>query len=99
MTTIGGEPGQPEGAVARAEDLGQLLVDDLDDLLAGVQALQHFSADGPLADARHEVLDDLVVDVRLEQGEANLAHGGIDVRLGDAAAAGQAPEDVAQSAG
>ena len=91
--------GQVEGAVAGAEDRGQLLVDDLDDLLAGVEALEHVGADGPLADARHEVLDDLVVDVRLEQGEANLAHGGIDVGLGDAAAAGQLAEDVAQAVG
>ena len=88
-------PGEAEGAVAGAEDRGQLLVDDLDDLLAGVEALQHVSANRPLADARHEVLDDLVVDVGLEQGEANLAHRGIDVGLGDAAAAGQAAEDVA----
>ena len=44
-----------------------------------------------------EVLDDLVVDVRLEQGEADLAHGGVDVGLGDAAAAGQAGEGLAQA--
>ena len=56
-------------------------------------------ADRPLADPRHEVLDDAEVDVRLEQGEAHLAHRGIDVGLGDAAAAGQAAEDATQSFG
>ena len=56
-------------------------------------------ADGPLADARHEVLDDPEVDVRLEQRKADLAHRGVDVRLGDAAVAGQAAEDATQSFG
>ena len=53
-------------------------------------------ADGPLADAGDEVLDDLEVDVGLEQGEADLAHGGIDVGLADPAAAGQVAERLAQ---
>ena len=45
-----------------------------------------------LADPGDEVLDDLEVDVRLEQGQADLAHGGVDVGLADPAAAGQAAE-------
>ena len=49
-------------------------------------------ADGLLAHPGDEVLDDLEVDVRLEQREADLAHGGVDVGLGDPAAAGQAAE-------
>ena len=43
-------------------------------------------------DAGHEVLDDLEVDVRLEQRQADLAHRGVDVGLADAAAAGQVGE-------
>ena len=58
-------------------------MDDLDDLLAGGEALEDLGADRPLADAGDEVLDDLEVDVGLEQGEADLAHRGIDVGLGD----------------
>ena len=54
-------------------------------------------ADGLLADARDEVLDDLEVDVGLEQGEADLAHGGIDVGLADPAAAGQVAEGRSQA--
>ena len=46
-----------------------------------------------------EVLDDLVVDVRLEEREADLAHRGVDVGLGDAAVAGQLAEGVAQAVG
>ena len=49
-----------------------------------------------LADARDEVLDDLEVDVRLEQREPDLAHGGVDVGLADPAAAGQVAERLAQ---
>ena len=57
-----------------AHELGQLLVHDLHDLLAWRQALLDFLADGALADALDELLDDLEVDVRLEQREADLAH-------------------------
>ena len=84
--------GQAEDAVAGTEERDQLVVDDLDDLLAGGQAREHVRADGLLADAGHEVLDDLEVDVRLEQGEPDLAHGGIHVGLADPAAAGQVAE-------
>ena len=54
-------------------------------------------ADGLFADARDEVLDDLEVDVGLEEGEADLAHGGIDVGFADPAAAGQGAEGLAQA--
>ena len=88
-----------ERAITGAEDRGQLLVHDLDDLLTGVEALEHLLADGTLAHSGDEVLDDAEVDVRLEQRQAHLAQGGIDVRLGNAAAATQAAEDAAQSFG
>ena len=81
----------------RRQDRGQLLVDDLDDLLAGVEALEDLGADRALAHAGHEVLDHLEVDVRLEQGEADLAHRGVDVRLGHAATAGQPGEGLAEA--
>ena len=68
-----------------------------DDLLAGGQAAQDVGPDRPLADPRHEVLDDLEVDVRLEQAEPDLAHRGIDVGLADPAAAGQVAERLAQA--
>ena len=50
-------------------------MDDLHDLLAGRDALQHLRAERPLAYALDEVLDDLEVDVCLEQRETDLAHG------------------------
>ena len=97
IATTAGLPDRWNVAVARADSsVDQLVVDDLDDLLAGRQALEDLVADGLLADARDEVLDDLEVDVRLEQREADLAHGGIDVGLADPAAAGQVAERLAQ---
>ena len=75
------EPGR--GA---AHQLGQLLVDDLDDLLAGVELLAHLDAQAALLHGRRELLDDLEVDVRLEQREADLAHRAIDVVLRQRAA-------------
>ena len=67
-------PGERELRRARAHQRGQLLVDDLHDLLAGRQALGDVLADGPLAHLLDEVLDDLEVDVGLEQREADLPH-------------------------
>ena len=80
---------EAERPVARRQERGELLVDDLHDLLAGGQALEDLGADRTLAHAGDEVLDDLEVDVGLEQGEADLAHRGVDVGLGHAAATGQ----------
>ena len=77
-----------ERPIARAEDGGQLLVDDLDDLLAGVEAFENLCTDCARPDPRDEVLDDAEVDVCLEQGQTDVAHGGIDVGLGHPAAAG-----------
>ena len=64
--------------VAGAHQRGQLLVDDLHDLLARRQALEHVRAERALAHAADEVLDDLEVDVGLEQREPDLAHGARD---------------------
>ena len=85
-----------EGRGRRPTQRDQLLVDDLDHLLTRRQAVEHVGADGLLADARDEVLDDLEVDVGLEQGQADLAHGGVDVGFADPAAAGQVAERLAQ---
>ena len=86
-----------ERPVAGRQERGELVVDDLDDLLAGGQALEDVGADRPLPDPRDEVLDDLEVDVSLEQGEPDLAHRDIDVGLADAAAAGQVGERRAKA--
>ncbi len=69
-----------------AHQLGQLLADDLDDLLSGVQAADHVGAHAALLQLGRELAHDLEVDVGLEQREADLAHRRIDVLLGQRAA-------------
>ena len=66
--------GERELRASLAHDRGQLVVDDLHDLLARREALRHLGAGGALLHARDEVLDHLEVDVRLEEGEADLPH-------------------------
>ena len=68
---------------------GKLLVDDLDDRLGGGEGLQHVGAHGPLGHLSDELLDHLVADVRLQQGQADLPHSLLDVGLGETALAPQ----------
>ena len=89
--------GQVEGPITGRQQRRELVVDDLHDLLARRQALEDIGADGALLDPGDEVLDDLEVDVGLEQGEADLAHRGVDVGLADAATAGQRSERLAKA--
>ena len=76
--------------VAAAHELGKLLVDDLDDLLGGGQALQHVAAHAAVGDPGDKVLDHLVADVRLQQCQAHLPQAGLDVTLREPALAPQA---------
>ena len=97
IATTAGLPDRWKTRSPAPKEVDELVVDDLDDLLPGGEAVEHVAADGLLADARYEVLDDLEVDVRLEQGEPDLAHGGVDVGLADPAAAGQVAERRSKS--
>ena len=85
--TVGGLLGERELRVAAAHEGRQLLVDDPHDLLAGREALRHLGAERAGPHLRHEVLDDLEVDVGLEQREADLAHRARDGVLVELAAA------------
>ena len=91
--------GQPDAAGLAAEDLDELLVDDLDDLLRRVQRLGDVRAARPLLDGADEGADDRQGDVGLEQRDADLARGGVDVGLGQPALAAQAGEDLVQAVG
>ena len=72
-------------------------MDDLDDLLLGPHALDELLADGPLLDARHELLDDVVIDVGLEQRRADLAQALADVRLGQQSAGPEPAEGAGEA--
>jgi hypothetical protein len=81
------------------EDLDQLIVHDLDDLLARLDAVQHVGPQRALAHASHELLDNLEVDIRLEQRETNLAQGDVEVGLGDLGLASQTGSDRLETRG
>jgi hypothetical protein len=73
----------------RAQRFDQRIVDDLDHHLAGLDRLDDRSANrlgaGPVDERAH----DLERDIGFEQRAAHLAHGGVDVLLGESAAAGE----------
>ena len=66
--------GVDEARVAGAHQRGQLVVDDLDDLLARGDRLDDVVAHRALADLRREVLHDIEIHVCFEQRKADLAH-------------------------
>jgi hypothetical protein len=68
---------QPPGLAA--EDADEFLVDDLHDLLGRVQRRADLRALGALLDPSDEAADDGQRDVSLQQREADLAAGGVDV--------------------
>ena len=84
--------GSRDLGVGTAHQLGQFLVDDLDDLLGGRQALQHVAAHAALRHLGHKVLDYLVADVGLQQRQTHLTHASADIRLRQAALAPQVLE-------
>ena len=74
-------------------------MDDLDDLLAGLEALQHVLAERALAHRADELLDDLEVDVGLEEREADLARRARDRLLVEARAAPEVADGVLEPVG
>ena len=80
-----------------SEHVDQLVMHDLDDLLAGLDSVEHVGADRLLAHAGNEGLDDLVVDIGLQQGKPDLAQGDVKVGLGDLGLATQAGGDGLQA--
>ena len=68
-----------------AEKGGDLVVEDLHDLLAGRDRAQDGFTEGLFLDPGDEILRHGELDVGLEQGEAHFAKGVGDVRLGDLA--------------
>ena len=64
-------------------------VDDLDDHLAGLDRLDYRRADRLGPRAVDKGAHDFERDVRLEQRAPHLPHRGVDVLLGEGAAAGQ----------
>jgi len=68
-------PAQVERVVDRPHQIDEFLVDDVDQLLGGIERAEHGFADRLLVDPLHEVLDDGQAHVGLEQSPLNLPAG------------------------
>ena len=90
---------EDELRVARAHQLGELLVDDLHDLLARLEPLEDVLPERALPHRADELLDDLEVDVGLEEREADLARGARDGLLVEAGLAPEVAEGVLEPVG
>jgi hypothetical protein len=86
-----------ELAGGAAEGLDELLVDDLDDLLRGAEALRDLRTLGALLDPADEVAGDEDVDVGLEQRDAQLATDLVDLLVGELPAAPELVEDSVEA--
>ena len=71
----------------------ELVMDPLDHLLAGADAVEDFFAHALPADSRHEIPGHLVVDVGLQQGHADFPHGIADIGFGEPPVAPEFPEN------
>ena len=83
---------EPDRRIDRPHQLDQLVVDDLDDLLLGPNALDQLRPDRLVGDPGHELLDDVEIDVGLEQRVADLAQTLLHVRFGQHAADAEPPK-------
>ena len=100
MMTVGGCLAKPDACASRPPRMrDELLVDDLDDLLGGVERLADLGAEGALAHRAGELLDDGQRDVGVEQGEPDVADRRVDVGLREPALAAQVLEGRGQAVG
>src|SRR4029450_1216445 len=88
--------GHLEPGIARAEELHQFIVNDLNDLFSGLDALDDLLTDGLALDLVDEISRHLEIDVGIEKGEADLAERLRDVGFGDSPQAAQVPKDFLQ---
>ena len=78
--------------VDRPHQPDQFLVDDVDQLLGGIERLEDRFAHGLIAHPLHEVLDDREADVGLQQRPLDELQAVAHVRLGEPAASAQGPQ-------
>ena len=97
ISTVTSSVPEVERVIDRAHQVDQFLIDDADDLLAGVERLEHLLADGLLGDARHEVADDREADVGFEQRLLDELQPVAHVRFGQLALAAERLEGGTQA--
>jgi hypothetical protein len=91
--------GEAQAAGLAAQNGDQLIVDDLDELLRGIQRLRDLNTERPLLHVRDEGPGDREGDIRLQQGDTDLACCGVDVRFAEAALAPQGLEGIRKAVG
>ena len=96
---MGGRDGIRDLERLATEHRGELGVDDLHHLLAGIERLAGGDADGLLADAGDDVADDADVHVGLEQGRADLFQDLVDVGFGEPTLAADLLDDAFEACG
>lgn len=79
------------GGIA-AEELGEFVVEDFDDLFARFDGFEDIDAEGFFFDAGDEIFGDGELDVGFEESDADFAQGIGDVGFGDAAYAAEVAE-------
>ena len=84
--------GQIDTAGLATQNVLEFLVDDLDDLLAGVQCLGHLGTQSTFLDGGGEFPDHGNGDVGLEKGAADFPYGGVHIRFGQPTLAAQVLE-------
>jgi hypothetical protein len=92
-------PGAGQGGFTFAEEFDELVVDDLDDLLARGDGLEDLLADALRLHPLDEIAGDLEMHVGGEQGGAHFLEGGRHVFLGELAHAAEIAEGAAQFIG
>ena len=91
--------GEVETAGLPAEDADEFVVDDLDDLLAGIECARDLLGQGAFTDPAGEGTHDRQGDVGVEQGTSDLTNGGIDVGFGQPALPAQILESRGEPVG
>ena len=91
--------GEIQRRVLRAEQRHQFVIDDFDDLLAGLHRLNHFRAQRLLLHTLDEIARDLEVHIGVEQRHAHLAQRVADVALGNFPKPAQVFENLLQLVG
>ena len=93
-----GLPPRFSAALVGAEQVHEFVIDDFDDLLAGLDALDDFRADGFGFDAFDEIAGDLEIHVGFQQRHADFAQGIGNVGLGNFSEPAQVAKGVLELA-
>ena len=96
---IGSTRGEEQPARGAAQHLDQFVVNDLDHLLARGESIEHLLAEGLGAHPFDEGPNNLEVDVRFEQREADLPKGKVKMLRGQPTLSAEIPDNLLQLVG